>query len=384
MLKEALIHNHNQQIGVPSRRLLQQQQAAAAEEELARNSSNSSNNEDDNNNSAAGAAAAGTGTNYQRQKQGSRSMITPKSRHRHLLPGVPPLSELVFESPTVVWHQLHPFLISFYSITSLTIRSESLTCAELMNMTVLFTMCPYLEDLRIEFHGSISLKGSWFRPHGAPTDTPISEYNSRTLGLSSLVLLNVRMHQFNLRDLLEISPRLKDLRIVLEFVKYIQATMADRAVPLKTFYVSVKWCVVQDEVFGVCPRSSDITIQVQDLTPSFVRMLTDRPNHVTCLENFARAPTPSVNLHQYLCSSPHLLHLKASKVGIIVDDMNIFIIPDKKDTDTAKDRDEEEGNIRPHFPKLWACRNLRTLQVAFVTRHRIELQGAWLLRPVFG
>ncbi|KAF9102829.1 hypothetical protein BGX29_004135 [Mortierella sp. GBA35] len=244
-------------------------------------------------------------------------------------------------------------------------------------------MCPYLEDLRIEFHGSISLKGSWFRPHGAPTDTPISEYNSRTLGLSFLVLLNVRMHQFNLRDLLEISPRLKDLRIVLgaqygdylhefdcrEFVKYIQATMADRAVPLKTFYVSVKWCVVQDEVFGVCPRSSDITIQVQDLTPSFVRMLTDRPNHVTCLENFARAPTPSVNLHQYLCASPHLLHLKAPKVGIIVDDMNIFIIPDKKDTDTDKDRDEEEGNIRPHFPKLWACRNLRTLQAAFVTRH---------------
>ncbi|KAG0289640.1 hypothetical protein BGZ96_006834 [Linnemannia gamsii] len=362
--REALIHNHNQQIGVTSRRLREQ------------------------------AAAATTTAAQLRQSPeiGDRNAKGNENRkqrpiRQHLASKAPPLREVVIETFAHLLHtDIYPLLPFLYSITSLTIRCVEFSAFSRLWMPHLLTWCPYVEDLRIETNRSITMAGPWFRPYVSTWDTPIADHHPKPTRLVSLVLVNVRLAHQDLQDLLEVSPRLRDLRVVVSdfaergivfdcegFQQYARTFFSSNKVGalqqqhLKTFYVSVKNQVmadvdIEERMFGLCPKTNVITVQLQDFSLTLLDLLQSRPNVITNLEIVNGDGNPSEVLHSYLCRSPHLLHLSARRVGIIVEDTGRLSTEDADSTTTG--------------PTVWACRNLRTLQACFFTRHSFDSTGS--------
>jgi hypothetical protein len=375
--REALIHNHNQQIGVTSRRL-KEEAAAAAPTQLQQRLE------------IGGSDAIGT-ENRKRHP-----------RRRHLASGAPPLYEVVIETFAHLLHSdIYPILPFLYSITSLTIRCVEFSAFSQLWMPHLLAWCPYVEDLRIETNRSIILAGPWFRPYQSTWDTLLAEYHPKPTRLVSLVLVNVRLAHQDLQDLIEVSPRLRDLRVVISdyadggivfdcegFLQYAKTffssnkTGTQQQQHLETFYASIKNQTmadvdIEERVFGLCPKTSVVTIQLQDFSLTLLDVLRSRPNVITTMEIVNGDGNPSEVLHRYLCVSPHLLHLIARRVGIVVEDTGCLSTNDADSTTTG--------------PDVWACRNLRTLQTCFFTRHSFDSKdsgggdcGATVCRWVFG
>lgn len=396
-LRTALIHNHNQQIGVPSRRLVEEEAVAAAattavQEQLQQSllDTGEIGELDTRDIPTTTIITSTTGTRHRRP------------RRRHLAPGAPPLHEVVFETFTrLLSTQIYPLLPFFYSITSLTIRCVEFSSFNQLRMPYLLAWCPYLEDLRIDTDDSISMGGPWFRPLDLTYKTPATESRLKPTRLVSLVLVNVRVKHQDLQDLLEISPWLRDMRVFVtvynergevpfdceEFVRYASAFFFDNnRRPLEMFHASVKGEPIKDaemeeRMFGLCPTTSDITVQLQDFRPVLLDVLQSRPNVITSLEIVNGDGHPSEVLLRYLCVSPHLLHLKAPRVGIIVEDMDR---PCSSHVDTTA-----AAGSTTTVPKIWACRNIKTLQICFFTRQSFDSQdrggsGAAVCRWVFG
>lgn len=77
-----------------------------------------------------------------------------------------------------------------------------------------------------------------------------------------------------------------------------------------------------ERVFELCPKTSDIMAQLQDFQLVLLEVLQNGPNVITSLEIVHGDGDPSDVLLRYLCVSSHFLHLKAPRVGIIVEDMD--------------------------------------------------------------
>ncbi|KAH7059956.1 hypothetical protein BKA57DRAFT_498970 [Linnemannia elongata] len=80
--------------------------------------------------------------------------------------------------------------------------------------------------------------------------------------------------------------------------------------------------VEMERVFELCPKTSDIMAQLQDFQLVLLEVLQNGPNVITSLEIVHGDGDPSDVLLRYLCVSSHFLHLKAPRVGIIVEDMD--------------------------------------------------------------
>ncbi|KAF9148657.1 hypothetical protein BG015_009582, partial [Linnemannia schmuckeri] len=285
----------------------------------------------------------------------------------------------------------------------LTIRCVEHTSYSQLWMSRLLACCPYIEDLRIDTNASITMDGPWFRPYGATLGIPLAEYRPKPTRLVSLVLVNVRVTHQDLQDLLEVSPQLRDLQVIISvnseryvffdceaFLQYVKTFSSSRGAarqqPLESFHVSIKGKPIDDSeieerIFGLCPTIGNVTVQLQDFRPVFLDVLQSRSNIITSLEIVNGDGNPSEVLHRYLCVSPHLLHLKAPTTGITVEDMGR---PFTSHVDAAA----PAGSV---LPKIWACRNIRTLQVSFYTRHSFDSpdggrgdSGAAVCRWIFG
>jgi hypothetical protein len=388
-LRKAVIHNHNQQIGVPSRRL------AATQEQR-----------------TVLGLSGDNGSGDTARIQGLRSPRRP-----HLAPGSPPLFEVIFESFS---HFLSPYVYSlfpfFYSITNLTIRCIYLSTSSDLWMAHLLERCPYLEHLKIDAHKCILLKGPWIRPYRSTWDLPLAkyQYHPKHTRLNSFVAINAGLTHGDVQDLLEISPYLKDLRMVVSdhavqggfdtdlFLEYARTFFSSALSSsggiglLDTFQVSVTGEPIGDNeierrLFELGPRASNITVPIQDFRPVLLDVLKSRTTVITSLEIVNGDWVPSLELHRYLCESPHLLHLKASKIAIIAEDLYTFTIdPDNTlatgelispqlPTNTASTIGQQPSGI-------WACRNLRSLEAAFISQHSFHAGegGAGFCRRVFG
>lgn len=139
-----------------------------------------------------------------------------------------------------------------------------------------------------------------------------------------------------------------------------------------------------------------------DLPLFAYQSLVQIPNVVTTLElhssKIGRCPMTGCKLHQYLCESPHLLHLKAPRTAFLVDHFDIHGLVNA--TIAAYEAGTETGTgtgaagagaghgttvvttVTPSVstpvpapsttsasttppPPIWKCRNLRTLHLAF-------------------
>ncbi|KAF9912041.1 hypothetical protein EC991_000986 [Linnemannia zychae] len=248
--------------------------------------------------------------------------------------------------------------------------------------------CPRLEHLYIT-DASFSLEnlpGPWIFTDPNPANS--SNVIAPILALKSLILYCMALKQHTLHHFVTFTPYLKELKIVC--TKVLDAYAFDfarfnkhiRGQPLQLDYFHFSnYNQPHDGVVSVlCPSPQQRTLASCDLTPTVLKSLRLSANNVTTLELYNRiwqtdcSPMvpPKYSLHEYLCSSPHLLHLKAlhceysielmdlhGRLRSLLAHFNVDFYRSKKHRRAAS------------LPGIWACRKLRTLHIRIITPENV-------------
>ncbi|KAF8947509.1 hypothetical protein BGZ47_008889 [Haplosporangium gracile] len=249
-----------------------------------------------------------------------------------------------------------PFLQSLTSLRLVVVGSDTIRLA-----TVL-AACPNLLSLQLEsITGVIQLPSSWISP--SPSNA--------LLPLKSFILENVIFSQLELENLLKSTPHLKVLQLrnlrettnASAFVYSWHGLVAQLRVlqiSLRSIHFSIYGKPMEDErekVLVIAPRSDEWAFRSFDLTPTVSYYLREIPNFVTTLELIAPGrsdPGHGLELHQFLCSSPHLLHLKATQSVCLIERMDVH----RRWSPSSR-----AGINVDRTAGIWACRNLKTLHI---------------------
>ncbi|KAF9905620.1 hypothetical protein EC991_001520 [Linnemannia zychae] len=132
---------------------------------------------------------------------------------------------------------------------------------------------------------------------------------------------------------------------------------------LDSFFIS---SLNTDRIVEVCPSSQERIIHDTDITLHHFQRLLYQPNNITSLEIHGPIDVKYTNdslLHNYLCSSPHLLHLKALALPYPLEHMDLHgLLPP-----TAILPESDHPTSIVYSPGVWQCRKLRTLHVRIAT-----------------
>ncbi|KAF9093474.1 hypothetical protein BGX23_003295 [Mortierella sp. AD031] len=264
-------------------------------------------------------------------------------------------------------------------LTSLRLRSRVHSD---IRLDLILKACPRMEHLRVGMLGFVTdLPGPWVPESDAPQQ-PLA------LALQSLVVENACFAYSSLEDLLTACHALVELRLInvmiTESVNEGTATTAALTIPtvdapydsnrlirrlrdlqlqLRVFHVYIYGTTVSDAdldtMISVCPTSNKWTFWTQDLSPTIHQHLQTMPNNVTTLELYWPENgtwSQGFRLHEYLCKSTHLRHLRAPKARYLIDYMDIYR--------RAWDHETPKDNYGIS-PDVWQCRDLITLHLGF-------------------
>ncbi|KAG9068245.1 hypothetical protein KI688_011840 [Linnemannia hyalina] len=237
---------------------------------------------------------------------------------------------------------------------------------EVLDVDSVLVECPSLVSLRLESRKEecVLQLSSTFTDDSAATSPP-------RLLLRTFIVENATITQPCLDHLLAVSPRLKDLQLrnicpnktisapQIEQWSWLMTKLPAHGISLSSVHFSVKRGQpttdeeAYEKILMVAPRSQEWVWRVTDFTPALTHCLSHLPNVVTHLELIQpfTAYSDGRELHQYLCASPHLLHLKALYAIAMVDRMDIH------------GRWTNPSVALPMSSGIWACRNLRTLHI---------------------
>ncbi|KAF9127528.1 hypothetical protein BGW39_005795 [Mortierella sp. 14UC] len=283
--------------------------------------------------------------------------------------------------------QIHDFLPFAHWLTSLAFQ---LGQSYKFEMTALLKTCPGLEEFRAETDGgAFRLPGQW-----VPLEVP------KPLSLRMLVLRNAHFLQSSFEELLVVTPRLEELGLInlargngcypeegQITSKYDWHGLFQhiRALPLRlrSVHFSVRdetmtHADLRNMLFDVCPCSTVWTLWSSDLKPTVIRYLNEFPNYVTALDLYWHDRSGCLSgdgLHQYLCASPHVMHLRIFNAGFDFKQMDIhnraglrysgFSEGPSTALATTTSRLSSTGNEAGSSPQVWKCRNLRTLYIEY-------------------
>ncbi|KAF9338613.1 hypothetical protein BGZ91_008390 [Linnemannia elongata] len=237
---------------------------------------------------------------------------------------------------------------------------------QVFDVDLVLVACPSLVSLRLEFRkdGCRLQLSSTFTEDDAAASSP-------HLVLRTFIVEHVTITPTCLDHLLAISPRLKNLQLrnvcadkaisppQIEQWSWLMTKLLAYKISLSSVHFSIKNGPpttdeeAYEKIMMVAPRSQEWVWRAIDLTPTLTRCLRQLPNVVTHLELIQpfSAYSDGYELHQYLCVSPHLLHLKALYAIVKVERMDIH------------GRWTSPSLAHPSPPRIWACRNLRTLHI---------------------
>jgi len=271
---------------------------------------------------------------------------------------------------------------------------------------MLLKACPALE----EFHASTD-RGAFFLP-----GEWISSKAPMPLALRSLVLRNAHFLQPSLEALLVVTPQLEELQLInlargngcypeegqiSSKYDWHGLLRHARALPfrLRSFHFSVRDEVMthadlRDMLLGVCPQSTEWTLWASDLQPMMIQCLNELPNHVTALDLYWHDRSGCLSgdgLHQYLCVSSHLMHLRTFGVGFDIKQLDLYNRAGLHYSDASSDPTSattisraNSGHGTRTKPRTWACHNLRTLYIEFHGHGDAMIRGPVHSRIVFG
>ncbi|KAF9096148.1 hypothetical protein BGX29_008692 [Mortierella sp. GBA35] len=230
------------------------------------------------------------------------------------------------------------------------------------SVALIMMALPCLEKLHFQHTGAMNaleLSGQWIEDY-ATGRTPLSRVRLR-----SLVIINAWLPQASLEDFLAISPDLKELKLMLLQYPYKSGPFYDPArllchlqklsLDLRAFHFSDRSSLSNPNLerelnFGLCPQATDWTFRGTQFTPDIIRSLDRLPNVLTTLELLGECKY----LHDYLCESPFLLHLKAPLTDMPIRNLDLHM--NGGDTGLVS-----ESVLPPS--RIWACQGLRTLQL---------------------
>ncbi|KAK3819333.1 MAG: hypothetical protein JOS17DRAFT_793984 [Linnemannia elongata] len=224
---------------------------------------------------------------------------------------------------------------------------------------------------------SLTLKNVGFNPpelqEQCSFTSALKNLFSFTPRLKVLKLMSMNQTNVHQNDWSSILHHLQNLRITLNTIELSTSTQGHLS--------SHESKLIQE----VCPLTSDWTLLANNVTPLSVQTLTMRScPFVTTLELYWNPQSNSHSepccegalkdaprlLHEYLCSSSELAHLKTLKAPIRPEYMDIF------NRGTVTNTNQPPTTTPPALPAIWACRGLETLHT--------ELHGSYKPRTFFG
>ncbi|KAK3838817.1 MAG: hypothetical protein J3R72DRAFT_525527 [Linnemannia gamsii] len=264
----------------------------------------------------------------------------------------------------------------------------------------LLKTCPLLEEFHVE------VVKDYLHLIGSLVPSGLEEQGRQFLPLRSLVLRNAIFAQSSLEELLLVTPRIKELRLIglhnpppqngfltnssysrVHLVQHIQSL----PIMLSSFHFSVYHPLMNEPendepetdemVRSPIPLEAGRSFFAPDLTPSMMRELDKDANFVTSLELYWRQTwsdkcisTSSSLLHRFMCSSRHLLHVRTSNVAFQFEQLDIHrLSPITNPSETVS---VQTG--------VWACTNLRTLHLELHGHDQFQLIHDVNSRIVFG
>ncbi|KAF8943809.1 hypothetical protein BGZ47_005028 [Haplosporangium gracile] len=317
-----------------------------------------------------------------------------------------------------------------------------------VSMGSVLLACPLLEQVHLSSLsvGAVELSWSW-TPFGAvdsnnpnnnkdrsnkdrgKNDESSQQRHPSSLPLRSVVLENVSVELSGLEALLSVTPDLQKLKLIQLSASRTnqqlskEVSLSSTVTNIATFFPRFKGALKRHGIIlnsfhysldneppstaaarlieiwnEIChPRATEWSFWTSADLPHFAfQTLVQIPNVVTTLElhssKIGRCLMIGCKLHQYLCESPHLLHLKAPRTAFLVDHFDIHGLVDA--TTTAYNAGTEAGTgagaghgttvttavipsastpvptpttmtTSSRAPPIWKCRNLRTLHMAF-------------------
>lgn len=299
--------------------------------------------------------------------------IVLKSLHRHL--GTLTHVQVM----TCHFERWHPYMDSFVFQPQLVIMN-----------------CPLLQSFKIAgetLSFAPMIMGPWVHPKseavaiakdsgsgsgsGGASSLSSSDAPFRCRYLETFILQGLDYDPQDLETLLSVSPNLKVLKVINrrdttkdgsyfdnptytyhDLVRHLQKIGLD----LQTFHYSDRSNDRPDHMELEEHRGSkDWTFCARDLSPELIRGLQTIPNVVTTLELLSACNNGRVaeGLHTYLCSSPHLVHLRAARTPYPV----AFFDINNRSPRTGNSTDVTTGK-KPRGD-IWMCRFLETLHLGF-------------------
>ncbi|KAG0216134.1 hypothetical protein BGX33_000471 [Mortierella sp. NVP41] len=277
------------------------------------------------------------------------------------------------------------------------------------------------------FHGVKG--GGW---HIAGPWVPPDHGRQQTLRLRALELYYPSFHQADLEQLLMVTPRLKTLKLVgvmggrpedatlgkvkpdynrmqlFHHLKALSFTLDMLHFSLFTPMPEDSMDDTDDDDNGdnegfnqmareLCPNLTEWSLWSPKTTSTLLKELETMPNVVTTLEVFwvnsmmlGRNPCKYKNqwstprlIHQYLCASPHLLHLRTMRMQYMIGGMDLHRRSEFRQLSPVHSYGwtEDPESIRPG---IWACRKLRVLHMEIHDHDNVQISSAVNSRIIFG
>ncbi|KAF9900728.1 hypothetical protein EC991_006948 [Linnemannia zychae] len=291
-------------------------------------------------------------------------------------------------------------------MSTLTVLRICPTTGESFDMNEILISCPLLEVFHLLPTEKLRVFGPWdvmtkFRNLQKQV-SPGQRHPQARLPLQSLILRNVLFYQSCIEELLNYTPHLTELQLVVwspdedssfdppQFYRHLQSL---DHISLDSFHFSFEGKFddntpeLKEMAKKICPNRQKWLFWTGDLTPAMTRCLMEQQNVVTTLELVYNQPVicgPNGLLHQYLCASPQLMHLRASNTAYLFDHLDLHqrtLLYEGHFPVDPLTAGQSYGSARPG---VWACRGLRTLHLAFDSQTDRLLFAPVCLRIVFG
>ncbi|KAG0363108.1 hypothetical protein BGZ54_008320 [Gamsiella multidivaricata] len=190
-------------------------------------------------------------------------------------------------------------------------------------------------------------------------------------------------------------PQLTSLHFTRAYHRYTDSQI--RTI-LSSFPRASRWCVVwRDLPDGILRDLNNCVQSASRRAPRDIYLDSGTPhiytNHLTSLEI-----TPSSDwtprwgnaLHEFLCDSPSLEHLRAGSIAYYIENLDLNgVLPDQEeyhqllqdDSDGVDDSNPSSSTKpSPQIPssrRVWACQNLKTLHLEFTRRRHLQHNNAF-------
>ncbi|KAF9140084.1 hypothetical protein BG015_001796, partial [Linnemannia schmuckeri] len=254
-------------------------------------------------------------------------------------------------------------------IPSITVLRLCIMQHNSISMEYILQTCPRLQSLQLDSPSTFYLQGDWIGPRNKDNH----DTGSPTPPLRSFHLENACFSQSNLESFLKVTPHLKHLQLRNlrrqdsgEDYNWsrLYECLVSLALPLQSIHFSIfgqqaanDAQEAREKVLMICPQATEWSFRSSDLTPILRQCLLELPNVLTTLTlvtDSVNQPSKALALHQYLCESPHLLHLRAGRSSCLIERMDLF------GRWMSLPRNGEESHRQPG---IWMCRQLQTLHI---------------------